>query len=83
MTLVMVVGLGRPPSRAIQLSPWFMCQRENSKVSVMYRYTTLEILIFLSLIHTEMRISGDGDLSILYGLKLSFDDWLRSLNRYW
>ena len=34
---------------------------------------TAEVLISHSLIHTEMRMSPDAGLSIVYGLKLSFD----------
>ena len=88
MTLVMVVGLGRPPSCAIQVSPWFMCQRANFTVSiyvsVVHNSGNL-IYFFFFLIHLEMRISGDRGLSILYGLNFSFEDWLQSSesNGYW
>ena len=41
---------------------------------------TMKILRFISLIHTEMLMSPDAGLNIIYGLKLSFEDWLRTSN---
>ena len=41
---------------------------------------TMEIFILISLIHTEMLMSPDAGLNIIYGLKLSFEDWLRTSN---
>ena len=42
------------------------------------------ITSFFPLIYTEMRMSADGGMNIIYGLKVPFDDRLRSPpNRYY
>ena len=80
MTLAVVVGLGHPPRCVI--APWFMSQRINFTVSVMYRYKQWQVVISHSLIRTELRMSPDAGLSIVYGFKLSFERWLQSPNIY-
>ena len=48
----------------------------------MYRHKQWQVLIPHSLIDTELQKSPDAGHSIVYGCKLSFDDWLRSSNHY-
>ena len=74
MILVVVVGLGHPPSCAVP--PWFMSQRVNFTVSVnVYRYKQWQVVIPHSLIHTELGMSPDAGLSIVYGFKLFYNHW--------
>ena len=79
MTLVVVVGLGHSPGRPI--TPWFMSQRTNLTVSVMYRYRQWQVLIHHTLIYTALRMSSDAGESIVYGLKFYFEDciWSRTV----